>query len=402
MHVIAISLKLNRQSVTALYLALLFAALPWQPASAADPATAPATSSLPIRTVLIGVSVALTGISAPNAESTVNGARLAIQAANRQNIVIDQHRVQFDLLVQDDRDDNNRALIAARYLDRAGVVAVLGNTGTGASIATAQIYEDAGIAHISPTVNGRAFTQQGFRTAFRITGHDVAACKLLGDYVVHTLHLSKIAIISNGTSFGNSVAQHCGQAFKDNGAEIVLNEMVKTRTSDFNRALSGADKAEAVFFSGFSGQAPAIASAMRRLGSKARLVTALSGVATYDTFFITAAADAEGAIAMENGMPIARLAGIKALREDYQRDFGSALNIYGVFSHDATAALIAAIRQADSLDRRQIVDSLHRISYKGLSGTIGFNADGDMLNPTFTIYEARKGKWAALASYGGK
>ncbi len=52
------------------------------------------------------------------------------------------------------------------------------------------------------------------------------------------------------------------------------------------------------------------------------------------------------------------------------------------------------------IDRAKIVETLHRGKFKGLSGTIAFNAEGDA-SPTFTIYEVRKGKWVPLKIYGG-
>lgn len=373
-------------------------------ACGAFPATAATTAAEapPVQTVWIGVSVALTGISSAIAENVVNSARLAVQDANRRKIIINHRRVHFDLLVQDDRDDNNRALIAARYLNLAGVAGVIGNIGTGASLATARTYEDAGIAHISPTANGRALTQQGYRTAFRLPGHDADGCALLGEFAVHTLSLTKVVVISNGTAFGNSLAQYCGQAFKDSGGELLYSETVKSRTSDFNQALSRARDADAIFLAGFSEQAPAAANAIKRLGLKAHLVTALSGVAVDGGFLRDTGpgAGVEGAIAMENGIPMERLPGVRELQAAYSRKFEGELSLYGVYAYDATATMIAAMQQADSTDRAKIVETLHKIKFKGLSGTIAFNAEGDA-SPTFTIYEVRKGKWVPLKIYGG-
>jgi branched-chain amino acid transport system substrate-binding protein len=362
-------------------------------------AAANAANVLPERTVLIGVSVALSGISAPIAENIVNAAQLAVQAANRRKTVIAGQPVRFELLVQDDRDDSNRARIAARYLNVAGVVGVIGNLSTGASLAASAIYDNAGIAHISPASNGRAFTQEGFRTAFRMPGHDAAGCALLGQYTVHTLHLANIAIISNGTTFGDSLAQYCGAAIRNSGGTVVSTDTVDSRTSDFNAALSHAQQADLIFLAGFAEQAPALANAIKRLGLKAHLMTAMSGAA--DAAFLAATGDAaNGTLALENGLPSERVPGLEALQAGYAQKFDGAMSVFGLYAYDAVGVLIAAIKQADSLERARIVESLHRIRYKGVSGPVAFNAEGDIENPTFTLYEVRKRQWVPLKLFG--
>lgn len=363
--------------------------------------TAGAADALPERTVLIGVSVPLSGISAPIGANVVNSARLAIQAANRRKTIIAGQPVHFELLVQDDRDDANRAQIVARYLNVAGVAGVIGNVSTGASLAASGIYSNAGIAHISPASNGRALTQQGFRSTFRMIGHDAAGCALLGQYAVHTMGAAKVVVISNGTAFGDSLAQYCSQAIKDNGGAVISTETVKTRTSDFNAVLIHAQQADLILLAGFSEQATVLANAIKRLSLKARLITALSGVADSD-FIGTTGDAANGTITMENGLPAERLPGLKALQASYAKKFEGAMSNFGLFSYDAAGVLIAAIKQADSLDRARIVDSLHRIHYKGVSGPITFNAEGDIVSPTFTIYEVRRKKWVPIKLFGGR
>ena len=75
--------------------------------------------------------------------------------------------VRFQLLAEDDQADPRIGTqVAQRFVD-AGVKAVLGHFNSGVSIPAARIYAAAGIPQLSVSTNP-AYTQQGYRTAFRL------------------------------------------------------------------------------------------------------------------------------------------------------------------------------------------------------------------------------------------
>ncbi|MGC7986064.1 hypothetical protein ACP3XM_24790, partial [Salmonella enterica] len=53
--------------------------------------------------------------------------------------------------------------------------------------------------------------------------------------------------------------------------------------------------------------------------------------------------------------------------------------------HEREAAAQAAMREADSVEPAKVTASLHRIRYKGISGTIAFDAQGNLRDPVFTL-----------------
>jgi len=127
-----------------------------------------AVASDEIQTVTIGFVGALSGVSESFGKSLANAAELAISEANRIPFKMDGKRIQFRLLRMDDRNVAEHTQRVAHALVQAGVVGVIGGTNSNTSIAASKILADADIPQISPTSSLRRYTEQGFRTTFRM------------------------------------------------------------------------------------------------------------------------------------------------------------------------------------------------------------------------------------------
>ena len=92
----------------------------------------------------------------------------------------------------------------------------------------------------------------------------------------------------------------------------------------------------------------------------------------------------------------------KLFQKTYQPAYGSYIDSYAPLAYDATRVLIAAIKKANSLEPQKITKALHDIRFNGMTGVISFNAEGDLNNPVFSIYELRDQQWRLLQTIGGK
>ena len=52
-----------------------------------------------------------------------------------------------------------------------------------------------------------------------------------------------------------------------------------------------------------------------------------------------------------------------------------------------------AIRLGNSVDPRKLIGTLHAEKFKGLTGVISFDQEGNLRDPVFTVYEAQGGDW---------
>jgi len=350
-----------------------------------------------VQTVTIGFVGALSGVSESFGKSLANAAELAISEVNRNPFRIDGKRVQFRLLRMDDRNDAERTQRVAKALVQAEVIGVIGGTNSNTSIAASKIFADAGVPQLSPTSTLRRYTEQGFRTTFRMLGIDDDACIYLGEYAVKEMHAQRIAVIDNGSGFGVSVGTRFSEVAREHGAVIVSRESIGDLQMNFGEILRRvkAQDVDAVFFGGYSEQTSMLAQSMLRMEVKARLVTSMNGIVG-SSFLISSGVAANGTVAQEAGIPFNKMPGWKKFEADFNQRFDFQVYSMTPYAYDAAHVLMAAVRQANSLNPRKITNALHEISFKGLTGVIAFDALGNPRSPSYTIYEAQNQKWTAV------
>ncbi len=352
-------------------------------------------------TVLIGLAGPLTGPSARIGKDLENGAQLAITDANNKKPTIDGKAVTFKLVSEDDQSDPRTAVAVAQRLVDAGVAGVVGHWNTGTSIPAARIYHDAGIAQVAPVATGHAYTQQGFDTSFRVMGHDDDGGNYAGNYAVKTLQAKRIAVIDDRTAFGQGLADQFIHSLKSQGVEIVDREYVDEKTVDFSAVLTSirSKNADLIFFGGVDSQAAPLARRIKQLGMPATLMGA--GGFVSQTFLTLAQKEGEGVVALEPGLPVDGMPGGKAFEQAYRDRYHTHIELHAPFAYDAASVLIDAIEQANSIDPEKYLPKLRGIKHQGVTGTIAFDGQGNLLNPSFTVYKVVNGQWRPQTILGG-
>lgn len=344
-------------------------------------------------TVLIGLAGPLTGPSARIGKDLENGAQLAIDDVNKTHAMLGGKAVTFKLQSEDDQSDPRVAVAVAQRLVDSGVAGVVGHWNTGTSIPAARIYHDAGIAQVAPVATGHGYTQQGFDTSFRVMGHDDDGGNYAGEYAVKTLKASRIAVIDDRTAFGQGLADEFIRSLNAQGVKIVDRQYVDDKTVDFSAVLTAirSKNADLIFFGGVDSQAAPLARRIKQLGMNATLMGA--GGFVSQTFLSLAQKEGEGVVALEPGLPIDQMQGGKAFEQAYQSRYHTHIELHAPFAYDATRVLIAAMQKADSADPERYLPALRAINYSGVTGAIAFDAQGNLKNPSFTVYKVVKGQW---------
>ncbi|EMW1140506.1 branched-chain amino acid ABC transporter substrate-binding protein [Serratia marcescens] len=352
-------------------------------------------------TVLIGLAGPLTGPSARIGKDLENGARLAIADANAQKPTLNGKPVTFKLLSEDDQSDPRTAVAVAQRLVDEGVAGVVGHWNTGTSIPAARIYHDAGIAQVAPVATGHGYTQQGFDTSFRVMGHDDDGGNYAGQYAVKTLKAQRIAVIDDRTAFGQGLADEFIKSLQAQGVQPVTREYVDDKTVDFSAVLTTvrSKNADLIFFGGVDSQAAPLARKLKQLGMNAQLMGA--GGFVSQTFLTLAQREGEGVVALEPGLPLEQMPGGKAFEQAYRDRYHTHIELHAPFAYDATRVLIAAIEQAGSANPADYLPKLRAIHYQGVTGGIAFDAQGNLQQPSFTLYRVVDGKWQPQTVLGG-
>jgi branched-chain amino acid transport system substrate-binding protein len=70
--------------------------------------------------------------------------------------------------------------------------------------------------------------------------------------------------------------------------------------------------------------------------------------------------------------------------------------VYSPYTYDATGVLVDAMVRAKSTDPKKYIPELKKTNYKGVTGTIQFEKNGELKNAATTLYGYKGAKKAPL------
>ena len=166
---------------------------------------------------------------------------------------------KIELVMYDDAADANKArTFATRMVEDDEVVAVIGGSTTGTTMAMIPVFEEAGIPFIS-LAGAVVIIDPVKKWVFKTPHTDLMACgKIYED--LKKRGLTKVGLISGTGGFGQSMHEQCLSIAGDYGIDIVADETYGPKDADMTPQLTkiGATEGlQAVVNPGF-GQGPAI------------------------------------------------------------------------------------------------------------------------------------------------
>ncbi|MEM5461554.1 branched-chain amino acid ABC transporter substrate-binding protein [Paraburkholderia phytofirmans] len=350
--------------------------------------------------VTIGYVGPLSGQNAHIGKDAENGVRLAIDEANSANVTIGGATVRFLLDSQDDAADPKTAVVIAQKLVDDKVSGVVGDLNSGTTIPASKVYASAGIPQVSPSATNPTYTRQGFATAFRTIGDDNDVGRCVAQYMARTKRYKRVAIIDDGTAYGQGLADVVSAELKANGVDVVAREFVNDKAIDFRGVLTSikSKDAQAIFFGGLDGQAGPLRKQMNTLAMKTPLLGA--GIQTDKFVQLAGPEAAEGVVSAASGLPLEKLPRGKDFSTRFAK-YGPVV-LYSPYAYDATWALINAMKLANSTSPKEYLGAMTKVDFEGVTGQIAFDAKGDLRTANVTIYEVDKGKFIPLTTYSQK
>jgi len=349
--------------------------------------------------VKIGSVAPTSGAIAHLGKDNEMGARMAIDDLNAKGVTIGGKKVKFELLAEDDAGDPKQGTAAAQKLVDAKVNGVIGHLNSGTSIPASKIYSDAGIPQISPSATNPKYTRQGYKTTFRVVADDVHLGGTLGRYAVKDMHAKTIAVIDDRTAYGQGVADEFEKSAKVSGAKIVGREFTTDKATDFTAILTSlkAKKPDVIFFGGMDAVAGPMLRQMKQLGIDAKFVGG-DGICSGELPKLAAGSMADNQVvcAEAGGIDPKDAAGVKAMgdfKAKFKQKFNIDVQIYSPYVYDALNLMVAAMVKAGSADPAKYLPVLAKTSdYKGVTGSISFDAKGDIKNGALTLHSYVDGK----------
>jgi branched-chain amino acid transport system substrate-binding protein len=390
------------------------------------PRTALAHTARANATVTIGVSVPLLQLPAL-ATGIAHGVQVAVQQANAGNVV---PGVTFKAVVKDDTINNavnpqKDAANAREFISDPTVIGEVGPLNSGAAKGSEAVYNNAGMVQISPANSNvdltdpklrakyepRAASGHGPITYFRTVTTDAFQGPSDALFAIKILKAKRIFVVDNTDPYGVGLALAFKAAAAKDGATILgYNELDLTQPKlgadqvAKNIASVSGGKVDLVFFGGeydnTTGGGTFLADALKANGLNTKI---MGGDGMYAAAFITGSSNGGvlSGYASNLGPDAAGFPAAAAFRAAEAKQFkGVPIASYDIEAYDSANIIIGAyaaavkagtikVGSALSVPARSAVAILvgKTKGYKGASGTVTFNANGDILSHTFSIYK---------------
>jgi len=341
--------------------------------------------------VKIGQTGPLSGSNAYAGKDNENGVRLAVDELNAKKIVVAGKTIKFELQSEDDQCDPKAGVAVAQKLVDSGVKFVMGPYCSGVAIPASRIYDEGG-AILSTVGSNPKVTMGGYIGVFRIIAGDNLIGSTMAQYAVKGLKAKTAGVVDDRTAFGQGLAEEFIKEAKALGLTIVGQEYTTDKATDFSAILTTmkSKAPDVIFYGGYAGQAGPMASQMKSLALKSKLLGGdsicvaetgkLAGTAANDTIYCA-----------QGGAILDKVAAGPAFRDTYKKRFGQDPDAYAASFYDQTMFLVQAMQKTNSLDSLKVAAEMHKSSYKGIVTTYAYDDKGNLQKAPVTVYGFKNG-----------
>jgi branched-chain amino acid transport system substrate-binding protein len=345
----------------------------------------------------IAVIVARSGKAEAYGRSAVQGAQVAADEINQAGGALN-HRIE--LVVLDNQSSPLHARKAALNAVSRKVIGVVGAVWSTHSLAAAPVLQKNQIPMISPGSTAPEVTQIGnyiFRTCYT----DDFQGELLADFAYEAIENRRAAVLTNiSETYSRILAKHFTAHFTHNGGEVIYEGGYMGSAIDFYTILDPLRKLEpdVVFIPGYTRDSGLIIKQARSMSIDAVF---LGGDAWETSVTDVAYGALQGSFFSTHWHPRVPYRQSTIFISRFKTAFGDApVSAYAPLAYDALWLFADAITRAKSLDKSKIRNALASTKqFRGASGSISFNANGDPLNKGASILKFEDGQWRFFKSF---
>jgi len=355
---------------------------------------------------------------------TEKGVQLAISEARNSHLL---GNCDIAYLPRDDasvaRGKHDPAQGAANIRELAGnkeVVGVVGPFNSGVAVAELPLSNLAGLAQISPSntdpgltiprsdpdIDTPSLQPSHTITYYRVISNDVVQAQVMAEFAFRTQHITKVYVLDDQDTYGKDLANYFVQFYTALGGAVAQRTGLPGDTRDFHAVLTQAKGlgVGGVFFGGTASNGSGLIK--KQIGEVGLDATFLSGDGSVDPqYFIDAGAGADDGKAYASSAPDAtNLDSARTFNDNYKSTFNQDPVAYSAYGYDCMNILLDAIKQVlistggtrptnPTAFRAAVARQIARADWNGAIGRTRFDARGDTLNKSFTIYHATGGTW---------
>jgi len=357
--------------------------------------------------VTVGINLPLTGASAEDATTILQGAVLAIEEANARG---GPGGYEVRILSLDDGtatagqyDPAQAAINARKMVVDSSVVAAIGPMASGSGKAMAPLLSQGNLATVTPSSTNPDLTDPKFAAQYRPAGRAIYFRTCTTDayqgpnmayFMADQLKVKSVFVIDDTGAYGVGLADAFQAQAAKRGMQVLGRDRVDPPTTDYRPLLTK----------------------IKSLGAQAMYCgsSALAGVKlvkqSYDLMpdIVKAGGDGlhQASVLAGAGFPAAQgwystIAAPHMLDDTklstwlaaYQKRWNSPPSDYAITSYDAALVILAAIetvaKSGAPMTRGAVRDAIHTGKVDTLQGELSFDANGDLTSRVVSVFQVQ-------------
>ena len=340
-------------------------------------------------TIKIGLQGPMTGDYAYEGKGFKNALTMLVEQVNAAGGI---NGKQVELLVEDDAGDPTQSALVAQRLVDAKVVAVIGAYNSTATEPASEIYNEAGILHITPSSTAVRLTTKGFPRFFRVCFLDDRQGLFAVKFMKEVLGAQNIGILHDNSTYAQGLAEETRRYAGEMGLKVGFYDAINPNDQDFTPILTkiGAANLDAVYFTGYHSEAGLLLKQSAELGLE---VQWLGGNAANNPVMVEIAGIQNAAGMFVTTEPLPQDLNYPEARKfvaDYMARYGEEpASVWTIMAGEAFNVIRIAMEQTQSTDPGVLADYIHHQlkNVNGLTGPIlGFDEKGDRLGTIHVAY----------------
>jgi branched-chain amino acid transport system substrate-binding protein len=316
------------------------------------------------------------------------------------------------------KDDQGSATLsptdAEELVSNPEVIAVVGPAFSGATRAAEPTFSNGHLATVSPSASLPTLADYGWKNFFRDIPDDFVQGPADALYVDQKLHLNKVYVVNDASTYGVGLANAFATQAKKDGASVTTGSFPgTTQCSDGtasptqypdDAAIVVKAQPQLLYYAGYYCDLGLLITALHKAGYTGKV---MSGDGSDSSALIKATNPSSATNGVYASCGCSAVLGTTPADKAFAAGFKALAHfpvaIYSATSFDATNTIIDELKILSSekggtmnITRENVVKGLHKISFVGITNTIAFEANGDFAGNTIYMNRVLHGAFVQL------
>jgi len=340
-------------------------------------------------TIKLGLEGPMTGDYAYEGQGFQKAVQLLVDQTNEAGGFLGQ---QIELVIEDDAGDPTQAALVAQRLVDAEVVAVIGAYNSTATEPASEIYNEAGLLHVTPSSTATRLTEKGFKRFFRVCFLDDRQGLFAATFAKEVLGVQNFGILHDNSTYAQGLAEHTKRYAEEMGMNVSFYDAINPDDQDFSPILTniGAAGLDAIYFTGYHAQGGLL---LKQTGELGLDLNWMMGNASNNPELIQIAGLENAVGTYITTEPLPKDVDYPEAQQ-FVADFQEAYDmmpdsVWWMMAAEAFNVIRYAIEETESTDSETLANFLHNEAkdINGITGPIlGWDEKGDRLGTIHLAY----------------